>query len=134
MWEKPGQEPHVTKGPAIGKMIMSGRYLKMSYKGTVMGMPFEGMALYAYDNHQKHYLSIWIDSMGTGMMSSTGTLDKSGMVLTEYAEVDNIFTGAKEKAKTVITFITVDKFLMEMYMGGPEGEFKSLEVTHIRKK
>lgn len=113
---------------------MSGRYLKMSYKGTVMGMPFEGMVLYAYDNHQKHYLSIWIDNMGTGMLSSTGTLDKSGMVLTEYAEVDNIFTGAKEKAKTIITFITVDKFLMEMYMEGPEGEFKSLEVTHIRKK
>jgi len=48
--------------------------------------------------------------------------------------VDNIFTGDKEKAKTVITLVNDDKFLMEMYMQGPEGEFKSLEVTHIRKK
>jgi hypothetical protein len=134
MWEKPGQEPTVTKGPAVGKMILGGRYLKISYSGTVMGMPFEGLCLYAYENHLKKYLSIWLDNMGTGIMSSIGTLDESGMVLTEYAEVNNIFTGAKEKAKTVITFINADKFLMEMYMVGPEGEFKSLEVTHIRKK
>ena len=134
MWEKPGQEPQITKGPGIGKMIMGGRYLEMSYKGTMMGMPFEGLGLYAYDNHLKQYLSIWIDNMGTGIMISSGTVDSSGMVLTEFAEVNNIITGEKEKAKTVITFVTADKFLMEMYMVGPEGEFKSLEVTHIRKK
>jgi hypothetical protein len=112
---------------------MGGRYLKISYEGMMMGMPFKGLGIYAYDNHLKKYLSIWIDNMGTGIMFSTGTVDQNGMVLTEHAEVDNILTGLKEKAKTVITFVTADKFLMEMYMVVPEGEFKSLEVTHIRK-
>jgi hypothetical protein len=134
MWEKPGQEPTVTKGPAIGKMIMGGRYLEMSYSGTMMGQPFEGRSIYAYDNHLKKYLSVWIDNFGTVIMVSTGILDSSGKALTEWAEVDNIFTGDKEKAKTVITLVNDDMFLMEMYMQGPEGEFKSLEVTHIRKK
>lgn len=134
MWEKPGQEPTVTKGPAVGKMIMGGRYLDISYSATMMGMPFEGKNIYAYDNHQKKYLSVWIDNMGTGILFGTGTLDGSGKVLTEFAEVDNIFTGEKEKARTVITLVNDNKFLMEMYMTVPEGEFKSLEVTHIRKK
>lgn len=134
MWEKPGQEPTITKGPARGKMIFGGRYLKMRYKGTMMNMPFEGMSLHAFDNHLKKYLSIWIDNMGTGIMVSTGTLDKSGKVLTQYAEVDNFITGKKEKAKSVYTLVSPDKFLLEMYMIEPQGEFKSLEVTHTRKK
>jgi len=134
MWEKPGQPPTITKGPGKGKMFMGGRYLKMYYKGNMMGMPFEGLGIYAYDNHLKKFLSIWIDNMGTGIMFSKGTVDKTGMVLTTYSEVDNIFTGAKDKFKTVITFMNADKFLMEMYMLGPKGEFRSLEVTHIRKK
>lgn len=134
MWEEPGKEPMVTKGPAVGKMLMGGRYLKMTYKGTMMGMPFEGVGISAYDNHLKKYLSIWMDNMGTGIMFSKGTLDKTGKILTEYAEIDNIFTGAKEKVKSVTTCITDDKFVMEMFMVSPKGEFKNLEVTHIRKK
>lgn len=134
MWERPGQEPTVTKGPGKGKMILGGRYLNIHYQGTMMGMPFEGIGLHAYDNYLKKYISTWIDNMGTGIMISKGTLDKSGKVLTEFAEVDDIFTGAKTKAKIVYTIINPDKWLMEMYMIGPQGEFKSLEVTHTRKK
>ena len=88
----------------------------------------------AYDNHLKKYLSIWVDNKGTGMMFSSGTVDKRGLVLTEFAEVDNIFTGKKEKAKSVTTFINADKFMLEMFMVNPKGEFKNLEVIHIRKK
>jgi hypothetical protein len=134
MWEQPGKEPTITKGPGVGKMFLGGRYLKMKYKGTMMGMPFEGLAIYAYDNHAKKYLEVWVDNMGTGIMFSKGTLDKTGTVLTVFGEVDNIFTGEKEKVKSVTTFINADKFLMEMFMVGPKGEFRSLEVTHVRKK
>jgi hypothetical protein len=134
MWERPGREPVITKGPGTGEMIMGGRYLKMTYKGTMDGMPFEGMSIYAYDNHLKQYLSVWIDNMGTGFLLSRGSLDPSGRVLTKTAEVENIFTGEKEKARTVITFVNPDKFIMEMFMEGPQGEFRSLEVTHIRRK
>ncbi len=133
-WSQPGQEPEITKGSAKGEMIIGGRYMKMVYKGTIMGMPFQGMGIHAYDNHLKKYLSTWVDNMGTGIMVNTGVLDKNGKVLTEYAEIDDFFTGKKEKVKSVTTFINTDKWLMEMYMIGPQGEFKNLELTHIRKK
>lgn len=134
LWEKPGQDPTVTKGPGKGKMIMGGRYLKVNYRGTMMGMPFEGMSIYGYDNHLKKYFSTWIDNMGTGILVNKGILDRSGKVLTQFGDVDDIFTGKKQKAKTIITFVNPDKWLMEMYMISPQGEFKSLEVTHTRKK
>lgn len=113
---------------------MGGRYLKISYQGTMMDMSFEGMGIHAFDNHLKKYLSIWIDNMGTGIMVSTGTLDESGKVLTQYAEMENFISGKKEKVKTVTTLCSPDKWQMEMYMVGPPGEFRSLEVIHSRKK
>ena len=134
MWEKPGQEPTITKGPGKGIMIMGGRYLKISYQGTMMDMPFEGMGIHAYDNHSKKYISTWIDNMGTGILVSKGTVDKTGNVLTQFGVVDDIFTGKKVKTKTVTTLVNADKWLMEMYMISPQGEFKSLKVTHTRKK
>ena len=127
-------EPTITKGPGKGKMIMGGRYLKMSYQGTMMDMPFKGMGIHAFDNHSKKYISTWIDNMGTGILVSKGTLDKTGNVLTQFGVVDDIFTGKKVKSKTVTTLVNADKWLMEMYMISPQGEFRSLEVTHTRKK
>jgi hypothetical protein len=115
-------------------MVMGGRYLKIFYQGTMMGMPFEGMGVHAYNNYLNKYIYTWIDNMGTGIMVSKGTLDKSGKVLTEYAVVDDIFTGEKTKTKSVTTFINPDKWLMEMYMISSQGEFKSLVVTHTRKQ
>jgi len=133
-WTNPGKEPAVSNGPATGELLLGGRYVKMSYKGTMMGMPFEGFGIHAYDNHIEKYLSTWVDNMGTGIMFSTGIVDASGKVLTEIAEIDDIFTGKKAKAKTVTTFVNPDKFIMEMFMVSPQGEFKNLEVTHTRKK
>jgi hypothetical protein len=133
-WSKPGAEPEVSTGSASGKLFFGGRYLKMKYQGKFMGMDFEGIGIHAFDNHSKKYLSTWMDNMGTGIMLSTGTLDEAGTVLTDWAEVDDIFTGKKIKVKSVTSFLSADKMVMEMYMVGPEGEFKNLEITHIRKK
>jgi hypothetical protein len=134
MWQKPGAKPEITQGSAAGKMILGGRYVKLAYKGTVMGMPFEGFGLHAYDNHIKKYLSTWIDNVGTGIMFSTGSVDKSGKILTEHATIDDFMTGKKEKVKSVTTFVNADKFVMEMYMVSPQGDFKNLEITHVKKK
>ena len=135
MWMKPGDPPSESKGSASGKMILGGRYLKTVHKGFVSGMPFEGINIGGYDNHLKEYFSIWIDNMGTGIMFSKGNLDKTGKILTEVAEIDDFMTGQKMKARSVTTCINADKLFMEMYMIGPDGkEFKSVEVTYIRKK
>ncbi len=134
-WMKPGAPPIVSKNEVKAKMIMGGRYHKSHFKGTMMGMPFEGIAVTGYDNFKKKFMSIFFDNMGTGFYKSSGTLDKSGKVRTETGLWDDFMTGAKTKIRLVTKSIDNDKFIFEMYGMGPDGkEFKSMELVYTRKK
>jgi hypothetical protein len=134
-WAKPGAEPMVEKGEVSAEMIMGGRYLKAHFKGSMMGMPAEGMMITGYDNYKKEFGSLWIDSMGTGFYFVSGTLDEAKKIRTETGLWDNFMTGGKDKAKMVTRIIDNDTFAFEMYMIDPAGkEFKSMEMTYKRKK
>ncbi|HSP89006.1 MAG TPA: DUF1579 family protein, partial [Ignavibacteriaceae bacterium] len=76
MWMMPGSEPAQSEGIMVNEMILGGRYQKSTFKGDMMGMPFEGMSLLAYDNAAKGFYSIWVDNMGTGMMMLKGKYDE----------------------------------------------------------
>lgn len=135
MWMKPGAPATDSKGTAKGKVILGGRYLKFFHKSMIMGMPFEGIGIEGYDNHLEKFFSIWIDNMGTGILKSTGNLDKTGKILTDVGEMDDIMTGGKVKMRTIITIISKDEFSMIIYNTGSDGkEFKSLELVYTRKK
>lgn len=77
----PGQ-PTTIEGEATYHMALGGRYLIEDTKGTFMNAPYEGQGLYAYDNLQKQFASVWIDNMGTGIMTGTGSIDDAGKVIT----------------------------------------------------
>ncbi|NIO85798.1 MAG: DUF1579 domain-containing protein [Candidatus Aminicenantes bacterium] len=135
VWMQPGAPPAESTGKAHGKMILGGRYLQLHHHGTMMGLPFEGVAIVAYDNHLKKFISIWIDNMGTGVSQSTGTLDDTGKVLTEQGEMYDAMSGHNLKMKTVTTQFSNDKFTMVMYHAMADGkEFKSMEMVYTRKK
>lgn len=136
-WMKPGAEPIVSKSDIKGKMILGGRYLKSFYKGTMMGMPFEGIGITAYDNFKKKFINLFLDNMGTGIYKSSGTLDKTGKIRTETGAWDDIMTGGKSKVKMVTKIIDKNKYSFEMFMlnGGPDGKtFKSMEMICTRKQ
>lgn len=136
-WMKPGEPPMINKMPMKAKMIMGGRYLKYSIKGTMMGMPFEGVSITAYDNLEKKFISMWLDNMGTGIYMTEGTLDKTGKIRTETGLWNDIASDGKAKVKMVYTTVDKDNILFEMYMSGGiygEKEVKTMEVTYTRKK
>ncbi len=114
-------------------MIMGGRYLQQQVKAEMMGMPFEGMGLWGYDNIKKEHISTWVDSMSTGIMVSRGTDDADGKVFTfngEYLDA----SGKTRKNKEVLRIQDANKFLAEMYEVGPDGkEFKNMEMVYTRK-
>ena len=135
MWMKPGAEPEVSKGESSAKMILGGRYLKTTYKGTVMGMPFEGLSITGYDNFKKEFISIWIDNTGTGILQLAGTLDKASKTRTEAGQWDNFMTGGKSKFKWVIKVVDDNKYTIEMYDTDTMGkELKTGDVVYTRKK
>jgi hypothetical protein len=137
MWEKPGAPPAESQQEVKMKMIMGGRYLKFGVKGTLMGMTFEGMMITGYDNFKKKLISVWIDSMGTGIYMTEGTFDQSGKIRTETGVWDDMFTGGTTKVKMVYKIVDKDKILFEMYTSGGmygDKEFKNMEATYTRVK
>jgi hypothetical protein len=123
-----------SNGTAEFTWIMDGRFLVQKVQADMDGQPFEGMGVMGFDNVTGKHYSAWWDSMGTGMMSSTGTCDASGKVVTYYGEYADPMTGQQKKSKSIHRVINNDKHVFEMYDRDENGkEFQSLEVTYTRR-
>ncbi len=116
-------------------MMMGGRYLNETHKGSFMGQPFEGRGVEGYDNGAHEYFTTWFDNMGTGVMILRGTCDDPCKVLTETGDEVDPASGKKTTSKQVITFIDNDTYHTEMYMvgAGPGGQdLKVMDMTSKR--
>ena len=135
MWMDPSQPPVESTGTMHGEMIlMGGRYVEHTWKGNMMGMPFEGRGTDGYDNIGKQYVSSWMDNMGTGIMYSTGTCDDGG----QGVHLQRRHVGPDERQEdqhgSVITWMDDNTFKNEMYGPGPDGkETKMMEIVAKRK-
>ena len=135
MWTDPSAPPHVSKGSAVFRMILGGRYLQYDYDGKAENMPFAGYGITGYDRFNKKYRSLWMDTMGTGFYLTEGTCDAAGKVCTETGVWDDPSSSGKIKVRNVSTHVTKDKFIMEMYTAQPDGkDVKTMEMTYTRKK
>lgn len=133
MYMSPGA-PTESKATATRKWIMDGRFLVEDYNGDFMGMPFKGMGIHGYDNMQKKYVSTWLDNMGTGIMSSTGTVDATGKIFTDTGDSADPMTGKMVKMTMVTTIIDDKKHTFVMTGPGPDGkDAKIMEITYTKK-
>lgn len=136
----PDQPWDETTGTAEYRWILGDRVIAQQIKANpgpmdkMMGYSFEGFGLTGYDNVTKKYWNTWNDNMGTGVMTSTGTVDGSGKIFTFTGSYEDPIRG-KVTPKSVLKILGDDKLVFEMYDTGPDGkEFMGLEVTYIRKK
>lgn len=140
MWMSPDAPPTVTKGTTVTEMIYGGRYMHSTYKGEMkMGdgpaMPFEGVATMGYNNTTGKFESTWIDSMSTGMMVMTGTLDEAKKSMTLTGDYTCPMTNQPCGMREVMTWVSDTKYTMTMYntMAG-HGETKCMEITYTKAK
>src|SRR5262249_19692746 len=102
MWMDPNQKtPMESHGTAERKWILGGRFLQEDVhdKGEMFGQPFTGFGITGYDNMQKKYTAMWIDSMTTSIITSLGTADASGNVITFRSEQLDPLTGKPFKSR-----------------------------------
>lgn len=135
MWQMPGAPPQMSKSTATNKTIMGGRYQVSNHKGNMMGMPFEGMSMLAYDNAKKTFINTWIDNMGTGIMTMEGTWDEASKTINFNGKgIDPTAGNVKEMTMRETFKIIDDKNqVMEMFGPGPDGkEFKMMEIKFSR--
>jgi Protein of unknown function (DUF1579) len=137
MWEYEGAAPQKMSSTAVNSMILGGRYQSSKHTGNMMGMPFEGMSITAYDNAAKQFVSTWIDNWGTGIMSMSGTWNESAKALTMIGTMPDICRPGKTcTMKEVFTVVDNNTQKMEMYGPDPKTgkEFKMMEINSTRKK
>jgi hypothetical protein len=133
LWMTPGTEPMISTGTAKIEMLMGGRYMQMKVSGTVMGMPFEGQAINAYDNSTKKYISSWIDNMGTGIMTLEGLYDAATKSIVYTGSMIDPTTGNNVGVREVIRMDSDNQFTMEMYDTKDGVESKTMEMVSTRK-
>ena len=135
MWMDPSKPPEETGGTSENKWVLGGRFVEQRVEGTAMGQPFAGIGYTGYDNYKKKYIGSWTDSMGTMMMTSTGTADATGKKFTFWSTVDDVVMKKTVKVKSQATIVDNDHQTYEMWSPAPDGKmFKSLEVQYTRKK
>jgi hypothetical protein len=133
MWTGPGQ-PLVSEGTCERNWVMDGRYLVGNYRGSLAGMPSEGMEVLGYDNFKKQYVSSWVDNMGTGIMLSQGAPMDPG---TKSFTLTGSFpdpTGKEVLARLVTSIVDGNTASMTMYATQDGQEMRTMEITYTRVK
>ena len=133
-WMEPGKPPVESTGTAEMKMLLDGLFLYQEYNGQMMGQPFSGIGIDAYDNMTKKYVTAWIDSMGTGIFMMEGTASADGRTITlkgSHPEPG----GGRMSHRAVWKIVDSNTQTFDMYGAHSGGkEMKMLEITHTRKQ
>ena len=132
-WE--GGQEMVSKGTSWNKMILGGRWLEQRFESDMMGQKFEGVGYTGYDNIRKEYVATWMDTMTTGMMTSTGQPGKAPATWELKGTMDDPLTGKASDVVSVHTEKSSDVHLFEMFGVAPDGSRqKMMEIEYVRKK
>jgi len=129
-WNGPG-EPLVSEGLSDNRLILGGRYLEQRFQSTMMGQPFEGYGLNGFDNATGRYWFIWVDNMGTGMMSGLGDMDEAGKTLTTTSTSAGP-DGKPTNTRSVTRFLDDGTQVFTMYGMMGDQEMKMMEITYTR--
>ena len=134
MWNKPDAQPMVSNGVSRNHAVLGGRWIEEEFTGNFMGQPFSGVGYTGYDNVTKQYVGTWMDSMSTGMMTSTGSSDSDNSYMFTSSMPDPM-SGKNVEMKSKVTVVDKDHHTMEMWAPGPDGKmFKMMEINYTRKK
>jgi hypothetical protein len=132
-WMEPGKPPTESTGTANMKMLLDGRFLQQELTGNMMGKPYNGIGISAYDNLRKKYVSTWMDSMGTGIFSMEGTGSDDGKTITLKGSHDEP-GGGKMTHRAIWKIVDNNTQTFEMYGAHKGGkEWKMMEITYTRK-
>src|SRR5213595_2261286 len=136
----PNAKPQESKGTAVRKSMMGGRYFVMDVSGK-MQMPgedgkmkdvqFKGMGVEGYDNVKKKFVGSWIDNMGTGIQFSEGTYDPATKTFTYTSEMEAV-PGMKTQVREVLKIADNNHMMFEWYENEGGQEKKTMEINYTR--
>lgn len=130
-----GPEPTKSKATEVVKMIMNGLYQESNLSSTMMGMPFQGRSILAYDNAKKQFVLTWIDNLGSGILMMTGQYDEATKTMHFKGTQTDAVTGKDANIRQEQKFMDDDNYVLTMYGDGPDGkEARFMEGSFRRIK
>lgn len=132
-WMDPTKPPFESEGTVEMKMLLEGRYLQQEFHGTMMGQPFTGISINAYDNMTKRYVTTWMSTTGTGIFMMDGSASNDGKTITLSGKHPEPGGGFMIH-RAVWKIIDSNNQTFEMY-GAHHGskEMKHMEIVYNRK-
>lgn len=131
----PSKPPEDSVGTSTNTWVLGGRYVEQEYDGEFMGEPYRGIGYTGYDNIQKKYVSVWMDTAGTGMMFLTSAADKSGKTIAGSARIWDPVSGNPLPVESKIIVTDNDHYSFELWGKAPNGKLmKLMEIQYTRKK
>ena len=131
-WMEPGKPPMESTGTAEMKMLLGGRFLYQEFNGQMMGQPFSGIGIDAYDNIQKKYVTAWMDTTGTGIFMMEGAASPDGRTITLRGQFEEPGGGHTDH-RAVWKLIDDNKQKFDMYGTHHGGkEMKVMEIIYTR--
>jgi hypothetical protein len=133
-WMDPSAPPEKSSTTATQKMIMNGLYQQTDFTGTMMGQPFQGHGILAYDNAKKEFVSTWIDNMGSGVLVMRGTWDEATQTLNLKGTQTDPTTGKDSDIREEVRFPDDNTQVISIFGPGMDGkEMKYMEINLKRK-
>jgi len=131
----PSQPPEDSVGTSVNSWVLGGRYVEQQFEGTMMGEPFTGIGYTGYDNVQKKYVSVWMDTAATGMMYLTGTADAAGKAIAGRSTIWDPVSGKPFPVESKLLITDGDHYSFELVGKAPNGRMtKLIEIQYTRKK
>jgi hypothetical protein len=122
--------PMESKGTST-KTVVYDRYLMEKVKSSMMGQPFEGTGVLAYNNVEKRYEGVWFDNMGTGIgMAMGGKFDGKTIEMT--ADFTDPATREASQAKWITKIVSKDKHTFEWHKVEGGKSMKMMEIEYVR--
>jgi uncharacterized protein YdhG (YjbR/CyaY superfamily) len=133
-WMEPDKPPMEGTGTCEQRMLLDGRYLQQEYMGEMMGDLFAGFNIIGYDNYTRKYVSIWLDSMSTGIYYFEGSGSTDGKIITQESSYEDPVRGPMVW-RSITKIVDINTVEYEMYLIPKGGmEEKMMEMIMTRKK
>jgi hypothetical protein len=133
-WMKPGDTPQELHGMSENAWVFGGRFLKRDFKSALDNQPVDAVGYTGYDNIRGEYQTVWLGTMGTGIMQVAGTYVAAANAITESGHFSCPITGEKARwMRSEWKILDNDHHTFSSYAKGPDGkEYKSVEEVYTR--
>lgn len=138
VWHTEDGEPEVHPGTGSNRLILGGRFLEMSGRGTMFGEPVETLTILGFDRRKEMFTSTGYDTFGTYSVFAAGPYDAAKKQTRMSGTDDDPTTGWTQRYDFVLVWVDADTYRFEVWFKdlshGNSEPFKMVETTGTRAK